>query len=132
NLTQIKLPKPQMNSNENERMFYNYTYDNRYNQFVEKVTDAHSFESETRYTNFGMPTISIDINGNEFIYNYDPTRRMVVFKGPYNNEWTIRNQYFVSAFAPNYAVTMHNLSDEEGSNASEQVLHTSSFSDGLG
>src|SRR5690606_2178632 len=96
------------------------------------VTDAYGHTSSTTYDHFGMPLIQRDINGIQFAYVYDPMRRIIQFKGPYSNEWTIRNEY---KKVPNsdlrYAVTKHNIMDEIVT-PGEQILHTSSFADGLG
>src|SRR5690606_23901176 len=75
--------------------------------------------------------ISMFFNNNTFEYTYDASRRMKTFKSPFHTEWTIENEYNVQPSGINYAVTKHNLTDEFGANV-EQILHTSSFSDGLG
>src|SRR5690606_4290074 len=113
-------------------MFYEYTYDAKYDQYLTQVTDAHGYTSSTEYTNFGLPTLITDYNGNHMSYTYDPTRRIQIFKGPYHNEWTIENEYHVSPTQINYAITKHNLTDEESNNPVVNVLHTSTFTDGLG
>ena len=132
NLTKVIQPKPQMSSNNSERMFYEYVYDDAFKTFVKSVTDAYGHTSSTTYDHFGMPLIQRDINGIQFAYVYDPMRRIIQFKGPYSNEWTIRNEY---KKVPNsdlrYAVTKHNIMDEIVT-PGEQILHTSSFADGLG
>ena len=132
NLTKVILPKPEASSTESERMSYEYKYDQLYRQFVAQVTDAFGLSSYTEYTNFGLVTFQKDVNDVVFHSRYDSSRRLKEFKGPYNNEWTIRNEYKQNQNnGLYYAVTKHNLTDEVvGGN--ENILHTSSFSDGLG
>ncbi|WP_245725300.1 RHS repeat-associated core domain-containing protein [Paenimyroides marinum] len=132
-LTKVTQPKPQMSSNNSERMFYEYTYDDTFKLFVTEVTDAYGFTGSTEYDHFGMPLKQTDLNGTEFEYIYDPLRRVTQFKGPYNDEWTIKNEYKKdTATGLLYAVTQHNITDETVTGATQQVLHTSSFADGLG
>ncbi|KAA5535582.1 RHS repeat-associated core domain-containing protein [Paenimyroides baculatum] len=128
NLTQVTLPA----ALNNQRMSFTYVYDNTFKQFVTQVTDAYGFSSSTVYDHFGMPLVQTDINGVQFINSYDPLRRVKEFKGPYNNHWTIRNEYkTVPGSNLRYAITKHNIFDEFAT-PGEQVLHTSSFADGLG
>src|SRR5690606_7889811 len=138
NLTKVMFPKPTPSSSESERFFYRYEYSpENYFQYVNFVIDAYGLESKTDYTNFGMPITQADPNGVEFYYFYDPVRRLKEFKGPYNEEWTIRNEYKTAPNGLRYAVTTHNITDEIGlgGNVPEQdyqLLHTSTFADGLG
>ncbi|WP_277632434.1 SpvB/TcaC N-terminal domain-containing protein, partial [Avrilella dinanensis] len=138
NLTKVMFPKPTPSSSESERFFYRYEYSPyNYFQYANEIIDAYGFESKTDYTNFGMPTSQIDPNGIEFHYFYDPVRRLKQFKGPYNEKWTIRNEYKTAPNGLRYAVTIHNITDEIGlgGNVPEQdyqLLHTSTFADGLG
>jgi|GEM_PF-763781 len=130
NLTKVTLPKPNMSSTESERMFYDYFYKEPFDQFVTNVMDAHGYTSETTYMNFGMPVKQKDLNGIVFSYEYDAVCRLKQFTGPYNSEWTIRNEYN-RANGLYYAVTKHNIADETMISG-EQILYTSSFADGLG
>src|SRR5690606_15520925 len=138
NLTKVMFPKPTPSSSDSERFFYQYEYDtNHYQQYVNKVIDAYGFESYTLYNNFGLPYVQIDANEQIFFYEYDSMRRLKQFKGPYNEEWTIRNEYKTAPNGLRYAVTTHNITDEIGlgGNVPEQdyqLLHTSTFADGLG
>lgn len=134
NLTKVTLPKAQMSSGAATRMFYTYTYDDLFKQFVTEVNDAYGYKSKTTYTHFGMPLTQTDLNNVAFTYAYDPTRRVVRFKGPYHSNWTIQNEYKKAASSNlRYAITKHNLNDEAGgSGVGEQILYTSSFADGLG
>ena len=132
NLRKVTLPKPNGYSAESERMFYTYQYDNTYRQFVRFVTDAYGLTSESNYTNYGLLLSQTDANGVVFTYKYDPSRRLKEFKGPYHNNWTIKNEYAQDQTSSlYYAVTQHNLIDEVTGN-NNTVLHTSSFADGLG
>lgn len=131
NLVKVIHPRPHMNASEDERFYQEYKYDEQFQQYPAYVSDAYGYVSSTNYVNFGMPLKQTDINGVDFIYKYDGMRRIVEFKGPYHKEWTIRNAYKSSSNGLKYAVTKHNLHDEE-SNSAEDILHTSTFADGLG
>lgn len=130
NLTKVTLPAPVAGGS--NRMFYEYEYDYFFKKQVTKVTDAYGYESSTTYNHFGMPLTQTDLNGVVFTNTYDAMNRLVQFKGPYSGEWTIRNEY-KKMLGSNlrYAVTKHNILDEYVT-VGEQVLHTSSFADGLG
>src|SRR5690606_18997534 len=79
-LTKVIQPRPQMSSNNSERMFYEYTYDDTFKLFVTEVTDAYGFTGSTEYDHYGMPLKQADLNGTEFEYAYDPLRRVTQFK----------------------------------------------------
>lgn len=129
NLTKVTMPRPQMTTG--NRMTYTYTYDALFRQYPIKVVDAYGYSSETAYNHFGKPVRQKDLNGVELIYGYDAARRNTFYKGPYNNVWTIKNEYKIGKDGLYYAVTKHNIKDEVAA-AGEQILHTSSFADGLG
>ena len=132
NVTKVLLPKPKASSSAAERLTYEYKYDVKFDQFVTNVTDSYQLSSQTEYSNFGMPVWQDDANGERFEYDYDATRRLNHFKGPYNKYWTIKNYYKSDIDTGlRYAVTQHNLADEITGN-NDHVLHTSSFADGLG
>ncbi|MCS4240305.1 RHS repeat-associated core domain-containing protein [Myroides odoratus] len=82
-----------------------------------------SFGNITRiYPNaFGAPVISVDTYGEQIQYKYDAFNRLLEVKGPYEEEWTIRNKYLSNR----KSMTQHNLGDGF-------ILHTSMFTDGLG
>lgn len=127
----ITYPKPTPSASESERFFQTYEYDHLYNTYLIRVDNSRSEYSSTDYTNFGMPTRSVDVNGNEFLYKYDPTRRLVEFKGPYHSDWTIQNEYNVNYTNRSYSITKHNLTDELDGGPTN-ILHTSVFVDGVG
>jgi len=129
NLTKVTMPRPQMATG--NRMTYTYTYDALFRLFPIKVVDAYGYSSETTYNHFGKPVRQKDLNGVELIYGYDAARRNTFYKGPYNTVWTIKNEYKIGKDGLYYAVTKHNIKDEVAA-AGEQILHTSSFADGLG
>ena len=129
NLTKVTMPRPQMTTG--NRMTYTYTYDALFRQYPIKVVDAYGYSSETTFNHFGLPVRQKDLNGVELIYGYDAARRNTFYKGPYNSIWTIKNEYKLGKDGLYYAVTKHNIKDEVVASG-EQILHTSSFADGLG
>lgn len=132
NLTKVIQPKPSMSSTNSDRMFYSYEYDTYFKQYVAKIQDAYGYQSETKYNGFGQPVKQKDVNNVIFEYLYDATRRLETFKGPYNSEWTIQNEYKKdSNTGLYYALTKHNIKDEILAPGT-QILYTSSFADGLG
>ncbi|WP_372472497.1 SpvB/TcaC N-terminal domain-containing protein [Capnocytophaga sp. ARDL2] len=132
-LTKVTLPKQTANSPESSRMSYSYIYDPKYYQFVTQVTDAHGYISSKSYSNFGKIESVTDTNGNQFFYDYDAMQRLVLFKGPYHNEKTIEHEYGRTVQNIPYAVTKHYITDNQhAQNAPQQIVHTVSFSDGLG
>lgn len=131
NIRKLILPKPSSSASESQRMYYQYEYDNTYKQFVTSITDAQGLSSESVYTNFGLLLSQKDANGVVFSYKYDPSRRLKEFRGPYNTKWTIKNEYKIGTNGLYYAVTKHNIKDEQQSSGA-QILYTSSFADGLG
>ena len=132
NLTQLTLPKPTASASNAQRMHYNFIYDNFFHKNIVSVTDAQGYNSQTTYNHFGLVTKQKDMNNVEIFNEYDPSLRLIQVKGPYNTGWTIKNEYKVHpATGMYYAVTKHNIKDESV-NPGEQVLHTSSFADGLG
>jgi len=135
NVIMVIYPKPKASSQESERFFRKYEYDPLFRQFVRTVTDAYGYSSSSEMVNFGMPVGQTDLNGVEFTYRYDGLRRLKEFKGPYNGEWTIRNSYKTAINGLKYAVTAHNILDEQDVQTQpgqEKILYTSSFADGLG
>ncbi len=70
---------------------------------------------------FGLPVYTKDVYGVEMSYKYDPMNRLVEFKGPYNIDWTIKNEYFGNR----KSITKHNLGNGK-------ILYTSMLTDGLG
>ena len=128
NLIKVTMPA----ATNGQRMWYAYTYDPAFSRDVAKVEDAYGYTSETSYSHFGLPLTQTDLNRVTFRYGYDATRRLIDFKGPYNQDWTIRNEYKKDANGLYYAVTQHNIKDEAIVPAADQIVYTSSFADGLG
>ncbi|WP_353118219.1 RHS repeat-associated core domain-containing protein [Myroides odoratus] len=81
------------------------------------------FGSKTRiyYNAFGLPVVSIDVYNENIRYKYDAFNRLLEVKGPYETDWTIRNEYLNNR----KAITQHNLGNGN-------ILHTSMLTDGLG
>ena len=127
NLVQVIYP----HSQNSQQMIHVYEYDKKFNTFITEIRDSYGFHSAREYDDFGMPYFQKDINEVHFHSSYDAMRRLVEFKGPYNDEWTIRHEYKTDASGLRYAVTKHNILDEFVT-PGEHILHTSSFADGLG
>ena len=140
NLRKVTYPKPEASSSESERFYQEYKYDALFAQFINSVSDAYGYASENKTGNFGLPFEQTDLNGVRFVYRYDGLRRLKEFRGPYNAEWTIKNSYKTAQNGLRYAVTAHNILDEQDpqnpSNPQnpplEKIVHTASFADGLG
>ena len=74
NIVQIIYPE---NDNE-EAMAYNYDYDATFNKYVEKITDAFGYTSQTLYdSRFDAPLSKTDIAGNKILYEYDSFGRVI-------------------------------------------------------
>lgn len=132
NLTKVTLPAPDGGSSSAQRMFYNFQYDNFFHKNMTMISDAQGYYSQTTYNHFGLVTSQKDMNNVEIVNEYDPTLRLIKVKGPYNSQWTIKHEYKKNATTGRYyAITKHNIKDESVT-PGEQILHTSSFADGLG
>src|SRR5690554_739187 len=132
NLTKVTLPKPTADATNAQRMNYRFFYDNLFHKNLIQIIDAQGYQSETTYNHFGLVTKQKDMNQVEIFNEYDAALRLTKVKGPYNSQWTIKHEYKKNPVTGMYyAVTKHNIKDESGS-PGEQILHTSSFADGLG
>jgi len=132
NLTKVTLPAPNGGSSSAQRMSYNFYYDNFFHKNMTMITDSQGYNSQTTYNHFGLVTSQKDMNNVEIFNEYDPTLRLIKVKGPYNSQWTIKHEYKKNPTTGRYyAVTKHNIKDESVT-PGEQILHTSSFADGLG
>lgn len=132
NLTKVTLPAPNAGSSSAQRMSYNFYYDNFFHKNMTMITDSQGYQSQTTYNHFGLVTSQKDMNNVEIFNEYDPSLRLIKVKGPYNSQWTIKHEYKKNpATGRYYAITKHNIKDESVT-PGEQILHTSSFADGLG
>ncbi len=138
-LRKVTLPKANENDSESSRMYYKYDYyayiqngveiEHTYS-YPQVITDAFGLVSKTAYNTFGIPMKTVDTNGNEFLYKYDVLNRLILFKGPYSPEWTIKNTFLRTTTGQAYTLTQQNLENENG--ISNGVLQSTSFIDGLG
>ncbi|MBW3520171.1 SpvB/TcaC N-terminal domain-containing protein [Flavobacterium sp. NKUCC04_CG] len=138
-LRKVTLPKADEHNDESSRMYYKYDYyaylqngvevEHSYS-YPQVITDAFGLVSKTVYNTFGIPMKTVDANGNEFLYHYDVLNRLILFKGPYSPEWTIKNTFERTLTGQFYTLTQQNLENENG--ISNGVLQSTSFIDGLG
>ena len=92
----IKMTKPE--NYRHQRMFYAYTYDDRYHSLVTSVKDAYGYSSSTEYNPlWNAPSSTTDLNGQRMEYTYDDLGRQATVRAPYEIEsgqpWTIRFEY---------------------------------------
>ncbi len=125
NLTRFTKPK---NYN-NQRFYFDYSYDSLVHTYVQKVQDAFGYSSTSTYDLlFGLPLETIDINGQRIVYTLDDKGRIATVVSPYeltyNNPYTIAFEYYPEAEVP-YAKTRH-YDPENGSD-----ILTYTFMDGL-
>ena len=121
NITRMTKPE---NYN-HQRMFYAYTYDDRYHSLVTSVKDAYGYSSSTAYDGlWNAPSVTTDLNGQKMEYTYDALGRQMTIRAPYEIEsgqpFTIRFEYFP---AEHKAHTIH--SSKEGN------IDTYTFADSL-
>ena len=95
NITRMTKPE---NYN-HQRMFYAYTYDDRYHSLVTSVKDAYGYSSSTAYDGlWNAPSVTTDLNGQKMEYTYDALGRQMTIRAPYEIEsgqpFTIRFEYF--------------------------------------
>ena len=95
NITRMTKPE---NYN-HQRMFYAYTYDDRYHSLVTSVKDAYGYSSSTAYDGlWNAPSVTTDLNGQKMEYTYDALGRQQTIRAPYEIEsgqpFTIRFEYF--------------------------------------
>ncbi|MCP1995124.1 RHS repeat-associated core domain-containing protein [Flavobacterium sp. HSC-61S13] len=86
-----------------------------------KIRDGFGNETKMLVNPFGQPIKTTDVYGEVVTYKYDRFNRLMEMKGPYESEWTIRNEYISNRIA----ISQHNLGQGN-------ILHTSMINDGLG
>ncbi|MBO7492078.1 MAG: hypothetical protein J6T59_06530, partial [Bacteroidales bacterium] len=127
-----------------ERLEYNYFYDNNVHSYPVKVENTpFSFVSTAEYDyRYGKPTKTVDINGNEMWYEYDNLGRTIKITAPYeqdnNAPYTIKMEYHPHNYGSmnieqngvnpySYACTYHyDLLDQN------DPIRTTLITDGLG
>lgn len=95
NLVKITYP----DNGYSQRMFYQYTYDEEYHKYVEKIQDAYGYLSTSAYNaDFDKITKTIDITGNAIEYTYDTFGRTKTILAPKEigteQQYTLRFSYF--------------------------------------
>ncbi|SFJ20247.1 RHS repeat-associated core domain-containing protein [Myroides guanonis] len=107
--------------------FYTYNTGDDFNDFNHRriapstIRDPFGNEMKMMYNASGLPIRVMDFYGEEVTYKYDRINRLLEVKGPYDLEWTIRNEFVSNRVA----ISKHNLGQGN-------VLHTSMINDGLG
>ena len=114
-----------------ERMWFEYAYDADVQSYVTQVRDAFGYASSTEYDyRFGVPTRTVDLNGQETTYTYDALGRPVTVQAPTEKAagvpFTIAFEYHPEAAVP-WALTRH-YDPQHPDNWMETAL----FIDGLG
>jgi RHS repeat-associated protein len=104
NLKKISKPK---NAKE-QRMSFNYEYDNVTHSLTTKITNSYGYSSEATYDfRFGQVLTRKDINGNEVKYEIDDVGRITKITGPYEKGgYTLKFEYHPEATVP-WALTRH-------------------------
>ena len=119
NVTKIILPT---NLN-NDRMYYQYQYDNVHHCLPVSVTSAPGYTSSTQYSyKWGKPTKTIDINRGEMRYSYDKWGRLSSVTAP--NE--IPSGYTIQMMYPetsSYFMTLLTSSDTPNSALGASTSH---------
>ncbi|MEM9050861.1 MAG: SpvB/TcaC N-terminal domain-containing protein, partial [Bacteroidota bacterium] len=122
-----KMTRPR-NVND-ERVFYEYEYDEEVFQYITKVSDVYGYTSRSEYDySFGMPLKSTDLNGHDISYGLDAKGRVVSVTGPYEQgtgDKTISISYEPNADPP-YSIVSHFDPEVEGNR-----IETITFLDGL-
>jgi len=138
NMVKKTFPK----NEKGERMFYTVVYDNKYNIFPVKVTDAFGYSSTLGDYNYkyGIPCTTTDMNGGVMTTRLDNLGRVVSILGPNEKAagktYTLKMEYYPNKVktdgkgnitAPAYAITKHYDPANSGND-----IETSTFTDGFG
>ncbi|MFV0390560.1 MAG: toxin TcdB middle/N-terminal domain-containing protein, partial [Paludibacteraceae bacterium] len=120
-----------------QRMTYTYDYDQIYNMYPVKITDAFGYDTEFMDYNYiyGIPLKTIDINKQVQITEIDNLGRITKIKGPKDPDYTLRFDYRPEVRLdqgggieyPAYAVTRHYDPQHPGN-----PIETVTFADGFG
>ncbi len=126
NITQVLLP----HNATNQRMRYNYIYDDQIFSLPTQVTSILGYSSSTIYDyKLQVPLSSTDINNNTISFEYDWRGRLTKVISPNETDYTIKYAYSLSNTNDNiaWAKTMHY--DTFNNN---NTINTVLFCDGLG
>ena len=132
NMTKVTYPE----SENGQRMFYNYEYDPTYHTYLLSTTDAYGFTSSTQYDSnylLGVPVSITGINEATSAYTYDSFGRVTQYLAPSDTDWTIKMHYYPSNTIP-VAITERKLVDS-GSDTNDPLPNnyfTSLFTDAWG
>lgn len=90
-------------SSNGQRFVKIYTYDTTYNAYLVAVRDSYDLGSSTQYDAnylFGVPTVITDANGVSSYYSYDSFGRVISYRSPVDNDWTIKFYYYPNEAVP--------------------------------
>ncbi len=127
NIIKKELP----DNSEGQRMFYEYTYDDKNHSYITGVEDAFGYSASTEYDyRFGRVLSTFDINSQRMQYKYDSKGRLTMVTGPKeienDVEFTILHTYHPFDNVP-WALTQH----YDPANP-DDYIETAVFVDGLG
>ncbi len=125
NLTKITRPL----NHRNQRLFFDYTYDDQVQTYVTQVHDGYGYTSKSTYEYlFGQVLETMDMNQQKMVYAIDAKGRLSTITGPYEiaagKPYTIAFDYHPDAPVP-YAGTKHYDPETDGD------IETFTFMDGL-
>lgn len=100
---------------------FNGYHGNYFKVVPSSIKDLFGNEMKIISNAFGQPVRVQDYYNVVIHYRYDQFNRLLEMKGPYDQEWTIRNEFVNNRVA----ITKHNLGQGN-------ILHTSMINDGLG
>ncbi|MDO4957856.1 MAG: SpvB/TcaC N-terminal domain-containing protein [Prevotellaceae bacterium] len=92
----VKATKPE--NYRGQKMFHEYTYDDKYHSLLMSVKDAFGYSSSTTYDDLWLaPLTTTDLNKVEMQYTYDALGRPATIRAPYEIEsgqpFTIKYEY---------------------------------------
>ncbi|MFY1047332.1 RHS repeat-associated core domain-containing protein [Chryseobacterium sp. GP-SGM7] len=128
NMTKITYPE----SENGQRMFYNYEYDPSYHTYLISTLDAQGFTSSTKYDYnylFGVPIKITNINGGISTYAYDTFGRLTEYLAPSDTDYTFKLHYYPSNTIP---VAITERKTPYYSDTAELNYFTSLFTDAWG
>ena len=126
NITRVLLP----HNATNQRMRYNYIYDNQIFSLPTQVTSVLGYSSNTTYDyKLQVPLSNTDINNNTISFEHDWRGRLTKVVSPNETDFTIKYEYSLGNTDTDiaWAKTMHYDVFNEDS-----TINTILFCDGLG
>jgi len=123
----LKITRPL--NHRNERLHFEYTYDDEVQTYVTRVRDGYGYKSESVYDFFfGQLLETTDMNNQKMRYTLDNKGRISTITGPYElaagKPYTIAFEYFPDADVP-FAKTKHHDPEHDSD------IETYTFMDGL-